>query len=175
MCRWLFCVGLICSLLCLVGENSSAQEHLDKLSEGEVELKFAGPMAFGPDGVLFIGDPGAACVHALDTGERESGEFAAFSVEGLDDKVAAALGTDADGIRINDLAVNPISGTVFLSVNRGDAGIILKVSPDGSLSELDLKNIKHASAAIPNPPEADATDRRGRSRPRSGLRAPRPA
>ena len=120
-------------------------------------------MAFGADGVLFIGDPSPANIHALDTGDRESGDFAEFSVEGIDAKVAAALGTDADGIRINDLAVNPISGTAYLSVNRGDAGVILKVGTDGSLTELDLKNIKHATAAIPNAPAEDAEDRRGRS------------
>ena len=161
MFRWLMCIGLCFSLVWLTGD-SSAQEHLEKLTAGEVELKFAGPMAFGSDGVLFIGDSATACVHALDTGERESGEFKSFTVEGLDAKVAAALGTDVDGIRINDLAVSPISGKVFLSVNRGDAGIILKVATDGSLTELDLKNIKHASATIPNAPGEDAKDRRGR-------------
>jgi len=146
----------------LLANCATAQEHLEKLGEGSVELKFAGPMAFGADGVLFIGDPVAASVHALDTGDRESGQFTEFSVEGIDAKVAAALGTDTDGIRINDLAVNPVSGTAYLSVNRGDAGIILKVGSDGSLSELDLKSIRHATAAIPNAPGQDAKDRRGR-------------
>ena len=158
------CIGLVCVGLSFGWMRSElvAQEHLDKLVQGEVELQFAGPMAFGPDGVLFIGDPAAACVYALDTNDRESGEFQEFSVEDLDGKIAAALGTTTDGIRINDLAVNPINGTTWLSVNRGSAGIILKVGPDGSLTELDLKNIKHATAAIPNPPAEDAKDRRGR-------------
>lgn len=163
MFRCLFCVGLICCLGVFVYEPVAAQEHLEKLTAGEVELKFAGPLAFGPDGVLFVGDPNTACVHALDTADRESGEFTAFSIDGIDEKVAAALGTDTDGIRINDLAVNPISGTAYLSVNRGDAGIILKVGTDGSLTELDLKNIKHATAAIPNAPAEGAVDRRRRS------------
>lgn len=156
----------ICWSLAVLGlalsNTLSAQEHLEKLTEGAVELKFAGPMAFGADGVLFIGDPATAHVHALDTGDRESGEFAEFSVDGIDAKIGAALGTDAKGIRINDLAVNPVSGMTYLSVNRGSAGVILKVAGDGTISELNLKNIKHASAAIPNAPEEDAKDRRGR-------------
>ena len=166
-------VKCLCSrlaLLCLAGVlacgDLTAQEHLEKLTAGEVELKFAGPLAFGADGVLFVGDPQSACVFALDTADRQSGEFAEFSIDALNDKIAAALGTDTKGILINDLAVNPISGVTYLSVNRGNGpdakGVILKVAADGSLSELDLKNIKHATAAIPNPPAADAQDRRGR-------------
>ncbi len=141
----------------------TAQEHLEKLTAGNVDLKMAGPMAFGPDGVLFIGDPSAACVYALDTADRESGEFQAFEVENIDEKVAAALGTTKDAVRVNDMAVNPISGQVYLSVNGGDAGIILKVSQSGEISEFALKDIKHAVANLPNAPGEDEKDRRGRS------------
>jgi hypothetical protein len=151
----------------VLGDFAAAQEHLEKLESGEVELKFAGPLAFGPDGVLFVGDPLTASVHALDTGDRESGAFPEFAIDGLDTKIAAALGTDTDGILINDLAVNPLSGTAYLSVNRGNGpdavGVVLRVGADGSLSELDLKNIRHATAVIPNPPATDARDRRGQS------------
>ena len=37
------------------------------LKEGVVELKSAGPMAFGPDGIVFLGDPVAAAVVAVAT------------------------------------------------------------------------------------------------------------
>lgn len=159
----LFRVSLFLVCLTLIGSNVTAQEHLEKLEEGQVDLKFAGPMAFGPDGVLLIGDPVAASVYAIDTGDRQSGEFAPFSVDGINDKVAAALGSTTDDTRIVDLAVNPISGTAYLAVNRGNSGIILKLATDGSLTELDLKKVRHATAAIPNAPGRDAKDRRGRS------------
>ena len=32
----------------------------------------AGPLAFGPEGVLFIGDPQGAAIFAIDTGDRPS-------------------------------------------------------------------------------------------------------
>ncbi len=161
-------IALILSLALLLPGISIAQEHLDQLTTGTVELKFAGPLAFGPDGVLFVGDPVAAHVYALDTGDRDSARpNPDFAVEAINEKVAAALGAAADAVTINDLAVNPISGTAYLSVTRGAgdnaSGIILKVSSDGSLSELELKDIPHAAAALPNPPGADDRDRRGRS------------
>ena len=154
--------------ICWVAVQTGAQEHLDKLSQGSVELRSAGPMAFGPDGVLFVGDPMAAKIYALDTGDRSSGNiWNDFQVEGIDKKVAAALGSQANRILINDLAVNPVSGTPYLSVSRGrgpDAqSVILKVSSDGEISELDLKNIKHSVAEIPNAPDESNKDRRGRS------------
>ena len=40
-------------------------------------------------------------------------------VADLSTKVAAMLGTTADQIAINDVAVNPISGSVYMSVSRG--------------------------------------------------------
>src|SRR5262245_49971063 len=89
------------------------------LTKGTPDLKSAGPLAFGPDGVLFVGDTQGAAVFAIDTGDRAKGEAGAVKVEGIDEKVAALLGTSAKQILINDMAVNPASGRVYLSVSRG--------------------------------------------------------
>src|SRR5262249_28274134 len=57
-------------------------------------------------------------------------------------------------VQVKDLAVNPISGTTYLSVARGRgpgaAPVILRVSREGKLSELKLSNVKSSRAAIPN-------------------------
>ncbi len=42
----------------------------DNLTAGKVDLKSAGPLSFGPDGILFIGDSVGGSVVALDTGDR---------------------------------------------------------------------------------------------------------
>ncbi len=164
-----FAIFLAGSLMLLFPLAGSAQEHLSTLSSGPVELKFAGPLTFGPDGVLFVGDPMSASIYALDTGDRDSAALKPdFHVDAINEKVAAALGASVDVVTINDLAVNPISGTPYLSVSRGngpDAGaVILKLAPDGTVSELELKDIPHAVAELPNPPGEDDKDRRGRSR-----------
>jgi hypothetical protein len=125
------------------------------LTAGAVELKSAGPLAFGPEGVLFVGDPRAATIYAIDTGERTGVGKGQPNVEGIDGKIAAMLGTEAREIQISDLAVNPATGTVYLSVGRGRgpsaAAALMRVTRDGKLSELSLKNVKSAKATIPNP------------------------
>src|SRR5690348_3267249 len=91
------------------------------LKKGTPDLKSAGALAFGPEGVLFIGDAQGAAVFAIGTGDQRmyTPVKTILKVDGVDEKIAAMLGTDTKGIRINDLAVNPLSGNAYLSVSRG--------------------------------------------------------
>jgi hypothetical protein len=83
-------------------------------------VKSAGPLAFGPNGILFIGDPIGAAVFAIDTQDTAGNpDQAKVGVDGIDGKVASTLGTTPDDILINDMAANPANGTVYLSVSRG--------------------------------------------------------
>jgi hypothetical protein len=139
------------------------------LQAGKATLKSAGPMAFGPDGVLFVGDSLGASIFALDPADTRSTKKAApVEVKGLNEKVAAALGTTADQILINDVIVNPASKKVYLSVARGRGPeatpVILRTDSTGKLSELSLDNIRHAKVGLPNAPDENAKDNRGNSR-----------
>ena len=90
------------------------------MSAGKANLKSAGPLAFGPEGVLFVGDYMAGAIVAVDTGDgKASASEVKPEVKGINEKVAALLGTAADQILINDMAVNPLSKNVYLSVSRG--------------------------------------------------------
>lgn len=126
------------------------------MTAGKVDLKSAGPLAFGPEGVLFIGDSLGAKVVAIDTGDTKAGASASVSVQGIDGKIAAALGTSADQVAIRDIATNPVSKNVYISVNRGrgaDAkAVIIKLDTAGKLSEVVLENVKYSAADLPNPP-----------------------
>lgn len=138
----------------------------DSLQRGTVELQSAGPLAFGPEGILFVGDPQAAAVVAIATGDKWGDpEAIAINVPRINEKIAAALGTTPRDILINDLAVNPLSGMVYLSVSRGrgpDAqAVLLRVSPRGQIAELSLKDVKFAKAQLPDAP-ADAVVQQGR-------------
>jgi hypothetical protein len=129
------------------------------LTSGKAQLKSAGPLAFGPDGVLFIGDSAAAAVVAIDTRDNKAVQSAApIDIKGINEKVAALLGTSKDQILINDIKVNPISKNVYLSVSRGkgpDAvAVLLRLDGAGKMTEVSLDNVDHASASIPNPPAA---------------------
>ncbi len=140
--------------------------NLDSLREGNADIQSAGPLAFGPDGILFVGDSTGASIIALDTGDRTPAKSAAkINVNGINQKVAAALGTSPDQILLVDAVVNPISKNVYLSVSRGrgpDAiPVILRVDAAGKLTELSLGNINHSKIGLPNAPSFDA-ERRGR-------------
>src|SRR5687768_5108164 len=127
------------------------------LKEGTPDIKFAGTMTFGPDGVLFVADTQQAAIYALDTGDKSGSPSAAkIEVDGLNDSIAGLLGVKPADVMINDMAVNPASGNVFLSVSRGRgpdaAPVILKVDSSGKLSEVSLKKIAFSKAEIPNAP-----------------------
>src|SRR6266852_3321562 len=80
------------------------------LKAGKAELKSAGPLAFGPDGLLFVGDSVAAAIVAIDTDDRTPAKPGVkIEVKAINQKIAALLGTTPDQILINDMMVNPIS------------------------------------------------------------------
>lgn len=126
------------------------------LKPGTPDLKSAGALAFGPDGILFVGDAQGAAIFAIATGDTAKASTAGpVNVAGIDAKVAAALGTDVKEIQINDLRVNPASGNVYLSVSRGrgpDAmPVIVRITAAGKMEQLPLKNVKFDKVTLPNP------------------------
>jgi hypothetical protein len=159
-------------LALLVGTAFAAAPAAAELQQGKPDLKSVGPLAFNAEGILFVGDPKGAAVFAIDTGETAGDpNKIALNIEGIDAKVAAALGTTADDILINDVAVNPASGTAYLSVSRGrgpdGTPVILKVAGDGAISELALDDVKFAKAELANAPadrEVGDGRRRGNAR-----------
>jgi len=137
-----------------------------ELTAGKVSLKSAGPLAFGPNGILFVGDSVGGSLVAIDTEDNKAAASAAkISVDGVDAKIAAQVGVPADQIVVNDVAVNPISKNVYLSASRGrgpDAmPLIVRVDGTGKITPLSLDNAKHASVALADAP-AGAADSRQR-------------
>ncbi|MEX0702797.1 MAG: hypothetical protein WD069_11945 [Planctomycetales bacterium] len=155
-----------CALLAVVALSASAAHAgvQSGLQKGDPDVKSAGALAFGPDGVLFIGDSTSAAVFAVDTGDKSGPSAKApVNVEGIDQKVAALLGTTAREVQINDLAVNPASGNVYLSVSRGRGPealpVVVRVDAGGKLSEVSLKDVPFAKAELPNAPAPGAASR----------------
>lgn len=151
-----------CSCMLAIASGAS-------LKAGKAELKSAGPMAFGPEGILFVGDSAAASIVALDPDDRKpAASTASFEIKGINEKIAALLGAAPDQILINDVVVNPLSKRVYLSVSRGrgpDAiPVILRADASGKIAELSLDNIKHSSVSLPDAPGAMEKDGRGQSK-----------
>src|SRR5687767_14442367 len=97
----------VLSAICMAGllvPASQAAAAATGMKEGAVTLKSAGPIAFGPDGILLVADTKSAAIVAIDTGEKQTGASSAqpLKVEGINTKIAALLGTSADQVIIND-------------------------------------------------------------------------
>jgi hypothetical protein len=140
-----------------VATSARAVDWAAGMKEGKLTLKSAGPLAFGPEGILFVADSQAAAVIALATGDTAPATGSgALKVEAINQKVAALLGTAADQILINDLAINPISKSAYLSVSRGrgpDAvPVLVRVGSDGRPHVLELDRVKHSRAELPDAP-----------------------
>ena len=128
----------------------------DSLKTGTPDLQSVGPLAFGPAGILFISDPKSAAVFAVDTEDTTGNPAqATYNVPQIDMQVAALLGTKKEQAGIIDVAVNPKSGNVYLSVMRGSGPdakpVVLRVNPSGKIGEFSLKNVRFAKATLPNP------------------------
>ncbi|MEE9263450.1 MAG: hypothetical protein V3V11_03240 [Vicinamibacteria bacterium] len=159
--------------LILAGGFVAAKSPGD-FTKGTPEIQSMSALTFTPDGVLFIGDGKGGAIFAVDLQEESPATAVekAPSITNIEEKIASLLGTTANEIMIHDMAVSPVSQNIYLSVSRGrsswdsrwllpndiaDAGILLKVSPEGEIGEVALKDVAYATAALPNPVDASKT------------------
>jgi hypothetical protein len=129
------------------------------LTAGKVQLKSAGALAFGPDGILFVGDSAGGSIVEMDTNDHAPANSSrGVDVEGIDAKIAAMAGAAPADIAINDVKVNPISKNVYLSVSRGrgpDAmPMIVRVDASGGVTNVALDSVRHASVNLSDAPAA---------------------
>ncbi len=165
--RWMICAALLSG----TASVATATELATDMKKGDVKLTSAGPIAFAPQGVLLAADPKSAMLYAIETGDTTaSKKNAELSIDNLDEKIASLLGTVAKEIQIVDMATNPLSGSVYLSVTRGNNAdampALLRVKSDGKIEEVATKNVPSSSAKIPNPAN-DVAGPRGNPRTES--------
>ena len=117
---------------------------LPELPSGKVQLSSAGALAFGPDGILFVGDSVGGSIVAIDTEDRKAPASAVkINVQGIDTKIAAMVGVTPDQIVINDVKVNPISKNVYLSGARGHGPdampLLVRVDAAGKITSVSAR------------------------------------
>lgn len=162
--RWC-CLSTLAVVLA-AGAAVAAPAGLDQT--GKPDLKSAGPLAFGPKGVLFVGDPQGAQIFAIDVGTAPNSPIGAgFKLEGADTKIAAFLGTKADDITINDVVVEPGTNIAYASVARGKGptaeAAIVRIDGKGNITALPLDKVAYAKVTLANAPAAGAADKKGQS------------
>jgi hypothetical protein len=144
--------------------TAARQPAAVELTTGKVPLMSAGALAFGPSGILFVGDSIGGSVVAIDTQDTKAATSAVkINVEGVDTKIAALVGITPDQIILNDVAVNPVSKNVYLSASRGrgpDAmPLIMRVDATGKVTPVSLDNAKFAAVSLTDSPVANPSAR----------------
>lgn len=145
--RFLLAVAMIAGLSAI-----SAEANIYGLKPGNVDLLSVGPLEFGPDGILFVADPQAATIYAIETGDAKEGAAkASHNIENLGQKISEVFGERA---QIRDLKANPESGNLFVAVTvRGRGPALVKIEQGGKLSQVSLTNVPHSKAVLPDAPE----------------------
>lgn len=149
--------------LLLIAANRSAG-HPYGFTKGTPAVKSISAMAFGPDGILLIGDSKSAAVFAIDTKDKTPAKAEKpVEIKNIDQKIAASLGTEAKNIKIQDIAVNPVSKKIYVAVQNIDGTPVLLALEGDKLQLVELRDVMFSSASIANAPAEDQKDSRGRS------------
>lgn len=152
--------------------TGTAANWTDGMAEGKPALKSAGPLAFGPEGILFIADTKSAAIFAVATGDtKPASDSKPLKVDGINQKIAALLGTSAEQILIDDMAVNPISRRAYLAVSRGHGPeavpVIVRVGTDAQPEVMALDKVPFIKGDLPDAPVEGVTGQGNRqSNPR---------
>ena len=124
------------------------------LTKGTPDIKSVSALAFSPSGTLFVGDPTGAAIFAIDTGDTNKPATSPVNIERIDAKVAGVIGSMDKDVTINDMKVNPATGSVYLAVTRGKTGgapALVRVTRAGAVEAVALKDVPFAKVMLPNP------------------------
>lgn len=161
--RKIFYFITICAVfIVLIAANKNSSNPYG-LNKGPAHIQSISAIAFGPDGILFIGDSKSGNVVAIDTKDKTATEKAvAVEIKNIDQKIAAALGTEPKNIQIKDIAVNPVSKKIYCAVHNADGTPVLLTIEADKIQAINLREISHSAISIANFPGEDAKDRGGR-------------
>ena len=157
---------LLITMLFLAGVvrgNDTSRSLKSDFKTGNPQILSVNALAFGPEGILFIGDSKRAEIFALDTqDDNPSTTTQEISVEGVDQQIADLLGTTPDAVTIQDMAVNPISKKVYVAVHVNDGTPILLRLEDQNFQNVALTSVSFSKSGLNMAVTKDAVDRRGR-------------
>jgi hypothetical protein len=158
-----FIVAAVLFAVVLLISANRRDKNPYRLENGNPDVQSISSLAFGPDGILFIGDSKGAAIFAVDTKDKVSNEKGqAVELKNIDQKIASLLGTEAKNINILDVAVNPVSKKIYCAVQSIDGTpALLRITGD-KIEPVNLKGVSFSSVSISNAPAQDAKDQRGR-------------
>lgn len=143
------------------GITGTPVDYTEGFVTGTPEIKSVNALAFGPQGILFIGDSRSASVYAIETADKTASADN-IEMKNVDRQLASALGTTPENITIQDMVVHPLSKKVYVAVHHADGTPALLMLQGDTFVPVDLNNIRYSSTAIKNAVGEDAKDGRGR-------------
>ena len=160
--RWKVRLALAALLVTTTGLNPIAPAAAGPADTGAA-LRSIGPLAFGPNDVLFAADTQGATIYAFELGAAATGGAPGTKdVQGVDAQIAALLGSEAAAISVTDLAIHPKSKNAFIAVMRGQGAdakpALVRVDGAGKLEAIAIDKLAHTKAALPNAPAAPTGD-----------------
>ncbi len=142
---------LIVALSVLFSSHAVAVEKWG-LKKGAPQIKAAGPLSFAVDGIVLMGDAKSATVFAFDTGSTKGDPSkVSINIDDLATKLAKAL--EQESVTIADMAVNPASGQIILSVMAGGKPALIRIDENGAISPIALENIAYSKVTLADAPE----------------------
>jgi len=151
LCAAVVLMGFVVSIpLCAADagvKSKGAARFLKNAQQGDLKMKSAGHLSFGPDGLLLATD--ADSVVAIDTGDLGPLRKLKQPIPDITKLLAASTG--ARSVKVVDMAVNPLSGTIYFSISRqpGNQPAILTVDGNGKVGRLSTAKLSHARVTLP--------------------------
>jgi len=141
-------------------KKTTADKLLKNVQTQGLKFSRIGRMSFAKAGVLLVADRGNGSVVAIDTGDLGPARPLKKRVDSVDKLVGGALGTNAAGVQIVDMAVNPLSGLIYLSVIRKQDGIstLLTIDAAGKVAAVDLAKARHVRITLPGDGKAKVSN-----------------
>jgi hypothetical protein len=155
--RWNLVQGLLVALVIATTGFTPISPTAAAPADTAAALQSIGPLAFGPNDVLFAADTQGATIYAFELGNavRRSAP-GTKDVPGIDQKIAALLGSDAASIAVTDLAIHPGTRNAFIAVMRGQGAeakpALIRVDGDGKLEAVAIDQLHYTKAALQNAP-----------------------
>ena len=162
---FLFGIVITCSVIADSGDENLKSGFI----VGSPEIMSIKTLAFGPENILFLGDNDAMKIYAIDmANEFQQPSNKQVRIQGLDKKLAAKLGVATDEMNIIDMAVRPGYANIFVSTSVEQDGknyyTLFMITENGSISEIDLKEINYSVIEITDAPNTNAELWKNKSR-----------
>jgi hypothetical protein len=123
-------------------------------------IRSAGKLTFADAGTLLVADWQGARIHALQLPVPLAALGKPFNLKDVQGPIAKALHVNAQSLRFEDMAAQPKSERVYVSLSiidgrRAPRPALVSVDADGRVNVIDLKKINASSVAIDDEPSPD--------------------